>query len=358
MTLSNGLHRAGRFVLVAGAALAVAALPCRAAFSQMKSQTKMFHVEHIWKIGGNGGWDYLKCDPAAHRLYIARGNRVQVVDTRTGKLIAEIGGMQGIHGVALNSNGKYAYVSDGRAGLVRVFDRATLKVIATIPAQKNPDAIIFDPATKRVFAFNGHSDSATAIDTRTNRALANIALPGRPEFAQADGAGNVYVNLENKNQIERIDSRTLKTTANWSIAPCDSPSGLAIDRANHRLFSVCQNKLMIVLNTQTGRVVATPAIGNGPDAARFDTRRHLAFSSNGDDGTLTVVRQNSPDSYTPVQTLTTQKGARTMALNEATGQVYVVTAKFGPPPPPTAANPHPWHTIVPGSFVVIAAGTK
>lgn len=322
------------------------------------SQTPTYRVQKVWQIGGDGGWDYLKTDPAAHRLYIARGNRVQVVDTDTGKLAAEIGGMEGVHGVALNSNGKFGYVSDGRAGLVRAFDRGTLKVIANISAEKNPDAIIFDPATRRVFAFNGGSNSATAIDTRTNRALKNIPLPGRPEFAQADGAGNVYVNLEDKNQIERIDSRTLKTTANWSIAPCDSPSGLAIDRAYHRLFSVCQNKLMIVVDTRNGHVVATPAIGLGPDAARFDARLHLAFSSNGHDGTLTVVRQNSPDSYTPVQTLATQMGARTMALDSAGGTIYLVTAKFGPRSSASAGNPHSRPPIVPGSFVVLVVGRK
>ena len=316
-----------------------------------------FHVKQIWHIGGDGGWDYLKADPGAHRLYIARGNRVQVVDTTNGKLIAEMGGMEGVHGVALDSSGKYGYVSDGKAGLIRVFDRATLKVIASVPAQKNPDAIIFDPATKRVFAFNGRSDSATALDARTNRVLQTIPLPGRPEFAQADGRGNVYVNLEDKNQIERIDSKTLKTTATWPIAPCDSPSGLAIDRAHHRLFSVCHNQLMIVLDTQTGRVIATPAIGQGPDAARYDARRRLAFSSNGRDGTLTVVREDSANSYTPVQTLTTRNGARTMALDSSTGTIYLVTADFGPRPAATAANPHQRPTILPGTFVVLVVGT-
>jgi YVTN family beta-propeller protein len=322
------------------------------------SQTTTYRVQKTWHIGGDGGWDYLKADPAAHRLYIARGNRVQVVDTNTGKLIAEMGGMDHTHGIALNSNGKFGYVSDGGAGLVRVFDRATLKVIATVPAEKNPDAIIFDPATKRAFAFNGRSNSATAIDTRTNRALKNIPLPGRPEFAQADGAGNVYVNLEDKNQIERIDSRTLQTTANWSIAPCDSPSGLAIDLANHRLFSVCDNKVMTVLDTRSGHVVATVAIGNGPDSTRYDARRRLVFSPNGHDGTLTVVRQNSPDSYSSVQTLTTQTGARTMALDRRTGTIYLVTATFGPRPAATADNPHGRPPMAPGSFVVLVVGTK
>jgi YVTN family beta-propeller protein len=334
-----------------GAALC---LLCSAAIAQ----TPKFHVEKTWHIGGDGGWDYLTTDPGAHRLYIARGNRVQVVDTENGRLITEIGGMEGVHGIALNTNGKVGYISDGKAGVVRVFDRATLKVIANIPAEKNPDAILFDPATNRVFAFNGRSNSATAIDTGANRVLQTIPLPGKPEFAQADGAGNIFVNIEDKNLVVRIDSKALKTTATWPISPCDSPSGLALDRANHRLFSVCDNSVMTVLDTRNGHIVATPKIGNGPDSTRYDAKRHLIFSPNGKDGTLTVVRQNSPDSYTPVQTLTTQQGARTMALDSATGTVYLVTADFGPRPAATAANPHPRPAILPNSFVVLVVGTK
>jgi YVTN family beta-propeller protein len=334
-----------RPALLFGAAVLPVAIPALA-------QSPQFHIQQTWRIGGDGWWDYLTADPGAHRLYIARANRVQVIDTRTGKLEAEIGGMQGVHGVALDSSGKYGYVSDGMANTVRVFDRKSLQVVANIPAQQNPDAILFDPATRRVFAFNGRSHSATAIDTASNRVLATIPLPGKPEFAQSDAVGSVYVNIEDKNQIVRIDSHTLQPTATWPIAPCDSPSGLAIDRANHRLFSVCDNNVMVVVDTGNGRVVATPAIGKGPDATRYDATRHLVFSSNGE-GTLTVVRQKSADSYTPVQTLPTQRGARTLALDTATGTIYLVTASFGPRPAPTAASPHPRPAMVPGSFVVL-----
>ena len=347
----NNIVRLGRRIFFAGALLG---LLCGVTMAQAPS----FHIEQTWHIGGDGGWDYLTSDPGAHRLYIARGNRVQVVDTSSGKLIAEIGGLQGVHGVALDSGGKYGYISDGKAGMVRVFDRATLKVTDSIVAEKNPDAILFDPATKRVFAFNGRSNSATALDTRSNRMLATIPLPGKPEFAQADGAGNIYVNLEDKNQIERIDSKSLKTTATWPIAPCNSPSGLAIDRANHRLFSVCDNQKMVVLDSRNGHVVATPAIGSGPDSTRYDAARKLAFSPNGKDGTLTVVRQESADKYTLVQTVATQAGARTMALNRTTGTIYLVTAKFGPRPAATAENPHPRPAILPDSFVVLVVDTK
>jgi len=320
------------------------------------AQVPQYRVKQTWHIGGNGWWDYMKTEPAAHRLYIARGTRVQVVDTNSGKLIAKIGGMSGVHGIALNDNGKTGYISDGMADTVRVFDRATLKVVANIPAQKNPDAILFDPATKRVFAFNGRSQSATAIDTKTNTVLATIPLPGKPEFAQADGEGNVFVNIEDKNEIVRIDAKTLQPTATWQIAPCDSPSGLAIDRAHHRLFSVCDNRVMVVVDARNGKVVATPAIGNGPDATRYDAKDHLVFSPNGRDGTLTVLQQQSPDSYQAVQTPTTQRGARTMALDSDTGTLYLVTAGFGPAPAATASNPHPRPTMLPDSFVVLVVG--
>lgn len=321
------------------------------------AQVPQYRVQQTWHVSGDGWWDYMTVEPAAHRLYIARGNRVQVVDTRTGKLITEMGGMQGTHGIALDQNGKSGYISDGGAGVVRVFDRATLKETASIPAGKNPDAILFDPATARVFAFNGRSQSATAIDTGSNKVLKTIPLPGKPEFAQ-DDSGTVYVNIEDKNEIVRIDGYHLNVTATWPIAPCDSPSGLTIDRVHHRLFSVCDNKLMTVLDAQTGKVVATVPIGSGPDATRYDPKTHLVFSPNGRDGTLTVVQQLSKDSYKPVQTLTTQRGARTMALDRKTGEIYLVTAGFGPPPPATAANPHPRPSMLPNSFVVLVVGNK
>jgi len=316
-----------------------------------------FSVQQTWQIGGEGGWDYLTVDAAAHRLYIGRANRIQVVDTRTGKLAHEIVGLKGVHGVALDPQGKIGYISDGAANTVRVFDRATLQVTANIAAGENPDAILFEPATRRVFAFNGRSHSATVIDAASNRVLQTIPLPGKPEFAQSDNQGTIYVNIEDQNQIARINAKTMTVTALWSIAPCDSPSGLAIDRAQHRLFSVCRNHQMAVVDTANGKIVATPAIGSGPDGTRYDAARHLVFSSNGE-GTLTILQQKSADSYVPVQTLTTQRGARTLALDRSTGKIYLVTAAFGPPPAASAQNPHPWPSLLPNSFVVLVVGTK
>lgn len=314
-----------------------------------------YKVQATWTIGGDGGWDYLTADGGAHLLYIGRGNRVQVVDTQTGKLAGEILGFKGVHGVALNTDGKTGYISDGGSNQVAVFDRATRKVTSLVDAGTNPDGILFEPKTKRVFAFNGRSKNATVIDTNTNKVVATIVLPGKPEFPQADGTGAVYVNIEDTSQIVKIDAATAKATATWSIAPCEEPSGMAIDVANKRLFSVCGNKQMAVVDATTGKVVATPAIGKGPDAAGFDAKNAVAFSSNGE-GTLTILSQKSPDSYETLQTLTTKAGARTMTVDDSTGKAYTVTADFGPAPAATPENPRPRRSIVPNSFVVLVVG--
>jgi YVTN family beta-propeller protein len=315
-----------------------------------------YRVLDTWKLGGDGGWDYLTVDPAAHLLYITRGTRVMAVDLQTGKLAAEIPGFEGIHGVALDSDGKFAYVSDGRANMVRVFDRGSRQITASIPVDKGPDAVVFEPVHKYVFSMNGHGNDTSVIDTASNRVIATIPLPGRPEFAGVDGHGAVFINIEDKNELVRIDAATLKVTATWPLAPCESPSGLAIDPVNRRAFSVCDGKTMAVTDIDTGKVVATPAIGQGPDAAGYDPQRSLAFSSNGQDGTLTILHQDTPDSYSLVQTVPTKRGARTMAVDPSTGKVYLVTADFGPRPAPTPTNPRPWPTILPGTFTVLVVG--
>jgi YVTN family beta-propeller protein len=335
------------------AALALAVNTC-ITLSALAGDTS-YKVEQTWAIGGDGGWDYLTADPAAHLLYIARGNRVQVIDTQAGRLKGEITGFKGTHGVALNSDGKLGYISDGRSNSVAVFDRATLKVTATIAAGTNPDGIVFEPKTRRVIAFNGGSKNAAVIDTNTNQVVATIALPGKPEFPQSDGAGTVFVNIEDLNEIQRIDVASATITATWAIAPCDGPSGLAIDTSNKRLFSVCGNKQMAVVDYTTGKVVARPEIGNGPDAAGYDPKNAVAFSSNGE-GTLTVIAQKSADSYDVVQTLATKTRARTLAVDAATGRIYLVSANFGPAPAPTPDNPRPRPPVLPDSFVVLVVG--
>jgi YVTN family beta-propeller protein len=312
-------------------------------------------IDH-WKIGGIGGWDYLLADPANHLLYVTHGPRVEVVDTTTGKPVGAITGMKGTHGVALDPGGKFGYISDGGNNEVVVFDRKTFAVVAHVPAGTNPDGIAYEPVTKTVWAFNGRSKNVSVIDTSSRTVVATIALPGKPEFPQADGKGHVFDNIEDKNEIVALDARTKSLTATWPLSGCDSPSGMAIDQQHHHLFSVCDGKAMAVVDAETGRQLATASIGDGPDAAGFDERNQLAFSSNGQDGTFSVV--DAARGYKTIENLPTQPGARTMAYDPSTDRAYVVTAQFGPRPDPTAANPHPRSTILPDSFVILVLGRK
>ena len=315
-----------------------------------------FSVKQTWKIGHEGGWDYLTVDPAAQVLYIARGTKVDVVDLKSGALVTEMGPFLGTHGVALDSAGKFGYVSDGRDNSVRVFDRKSYALVARIPAGQNPDSILFEPSTQRVFAFNGRSKDITVIDAANNQVLGTIAAAGKLETGQTDGKGTVWVNIEDKNQIQRIDAKTMTVTATWPVAPCEAPGGLAFDGVHRRLFSTCDEKKMVVTDADSGKVVATLPIGDGPDAAGFYGKDGLVFSSNGQDGTLSILQQKSADSYTPLQTLATQKSARTLAVDSFTGMVYLVAAKYGPAAAPTADAPRPRPAMLPDSFVVLAAG--
>jgi YVTN family beta-propeller protein len=317
---------------------------------------KPYSVLAQWKIGGEGGWDYLTSDPKAHRLYVTHGPRVEVLDSDSGKVVGSITGLKGTHGVALDDAGKFGYVSDGGANAVVVFDRASLATVASIPAGTNPDGIVFEPKTKTVWAFNGRSNNATVIDTAERKVVATIALSGKPEFPVADGSGTVFANIETKNEIVRFNAEAKTITATWPVANCDSPSGLAIDTAGRRLFAVCDGGKMAVVDATSGKVLANPAIGEGPDAARYDAKRKLAFSSNGG-GTLTII-DASKDSYPVLQNVPTQRGARTMTLDEVTGRCFLATASFGERPAPTAANPHPRPAIVPGSFTILVVGQQ
>lgn len=313
-----------------------------------------FHVEHVWKVGGDGGWDYMSVDPHSKLLYITRGDRVIVFDTKAGKELTEIGGLHGIHCVVFSSDGVHGYITDGGANQVAVFDRRTQKIVDVIPVGDRPDGEVFEPVTKTVWAFNGRSGNVTVIDTKTRKVAATIALPGKPEFPVADGKGVVFDNIESKNSIARLDAKTLQLTATWPLTDCESPSGLAIDRVHRRLFSVCHNNKMAVTDADSGKTLANPTIGDGPDAAGYDPAHRLAFSSNGD-GTLTVVNTAS-DKFDVLQNVTTQRGARTMSVDTATGRIYLVTAEFGPRPAATAENPRPRPAIVPGSFTVVVVG--
>jgi YVTN family beta-propeller protein len=314
-----------------------------------------YHILRHMAIGGDGGWDYLTFDPARHRLFIARSTRVMVVDLASGQLSAEIVNTPGVHGVALVPDAGQGYASNGRESTVTVFDLKDLHEIARIKVGDTPDAIVYDPFSKRVFTFNAKSKDTTAIDAATGKVAGTIPLGGKPEFSVSDGKGHMYVNNEDKSEIVEFDPQALKETHRWKLTGCESPSGLAMDRKNRRLFAGCDNKKMAVMNADTGAVITTLAIGDGVDANAFDPETMLAFSSNGE-GNLTVVHEDSPDKFTVVESVPTEKGARTMALDPETHKVYVVTAKFGPAPAPTADAPHPRPSILPNSFEVIELG--
>jgi DNA-binding beta-propeller fold protein YncE len=343
---------------VAGAALAIALAACGIAAFYVGPAGAAEGDYHLLKkvvLGGEGGWDYLICDSAARRVYISRGTHVMVVDADSYAVVGDIPGTDGVHGIALAPEFGRGFTSDGRANAVTIFDLKTLKVLGTEPTGTGPDAIVYDPASHRVFTFNGRSGDATAIDASSGKPAGTVALGGRPEFAAVDGQGHIYNNLEDKSEIVQIDSRTLTVSARWPLAPCESPSGLAIDRKHRRLFAGCHDQVMAVVDADTGKVLATPHIGQGVDANAFDSGTQLAFSSNGD-GTLTVVHEDSPEKFTPVANVPTQRGARTMALDLKTHRIFLVTAGFGPAPAPTAEQPRPRPRAIPGTFTLLVFG--
>jgi len=315
--------------------------------------TPSYHLLQKIVLGGEGGWDYLTVDPDARRLYISRGAHVMVVNADTNKVVGDIPNTNGVHGIAFAPKLGRGFTSNGQSNTVTIFDLKTLKPLGSAPTGDRPDAILYDPATSRVFTFNGGGNSATAVDAATGKVVGTIPLGGRPEFAVADGKGMVYDNIEDKGEIVAIDARTLAVKHRWPLAPLESPSGLAMDPKSRRLLAVCDGRKMAVVSADTGKVVATPAIGDGPDAAAFDPGTGLAFSSNGQDGTLTVIRETAPDLYRVVQTVPTQAGARTLALDTKTHRVFLVTATPGPATP----GAPPWRrSYVPGTFTLLVFG--
>jgi YVTN family beta-propeller protein len=303
-------------------------------------------------ISGEGGWDYLSVDSKARRLYLSHSDKVVVVDADSLSVIGEIPNTKGVHGIAIAGEFNHGFISNGIPSTVSMFDLKTMKVLKEFPVGKKPDAILFDPASKRIFAFNGQSEDASVIDADSGTVIATIPLGGGPEFGVSDGQGRVYVNIENKSEIVAIDSRSLKVLSHWSIAPGEEPSGLAMDVQHHRLFSVCRNKMMMIIDSDSGKVIASLPIGTGVDGCAFDPGTQNAFSSNGE-GTFTVVHENSPGSFAVTENATTQRGARTIAVDPTTHFVYTVTAEFGPAPAPTAERPRPRPAILPNTFVVL-----
>jgi len=318
--------------------------------------TSGYHLLKKIPLGGEGGWDYLAFDSPTRRLFISRATKVVVLNVDSGTVAGEIPNTDGVHGIAFAPELDRGFTSNGRANTVTIFDLQSLQIIGSAKTGMNPDAIVYDPASKRVFTMNGHSNDATAIDAATGNVLGTIPVTGKPEFAVADGAGHVYVNIEDKSEELQIDTQNLKVTAQWPLAPCQEPSGLAMDVAHRRLFAGCHNQMMAVVDADSGKVIATPAIGDGVDADAFDPGTGFAFASNGQSATLTVVHEDAPDKFSVVENVATQRGARTMALDPKSHEVYLVTADFAPAPPSANENPKPRMMAVPGSFVVLIFG--
>lgn len=316
---------------------------------------KPFHIEQRWAIGGEGSWDYMLADSASHRLYLAHQTKVDVVDLTSGKLVGSISGLTRCHGIVILPDGKTGFISDGGANRVVVFDPANLATLGTIDAGTNPDGMVYEGSTKTLWAFNGASKNASVIDVASRKVVATLAMPGKPEFPATDHSGTIWVNIETTNSVVRLDARARKITATWPLKGCESPSGLALDREGGRLFSVCDGNAMAVTDARTGKNLAVAKVGDGPDATAYDAKSKLAFASN-EDGTLSVVDAGKPG-YPTIQTLPTMQGARTMALDAATGTVYTVSAKLGTTrPAPTALIPHPRLNAIPGSFTVMVIG--
>jgi YVTN family beta-propeller protein len=317
-----------------------------------------FRVETQWNVGGKGGWGFLSLDEATHKLYIPRTNRVMVVDTETGTISGQVGGMTNVRNIALDDSGRYGYVTDvtdGTAGFVRVFDRSSLKLVASVPTGLIPYAIVFEATTKSVIVFNSHSHSATVIDSATNQVTATIRLSSRPGLAVADGKGSVFVTLPALGQIVRIDATTRKVTTSWLLAPCTGPAGLAINSAGRQLFTVCEDHKIVAVNTDTGHVAA---IGDAPPNSgdiNFDSKHNMLFVADAS-GTLTIFRHEPSDKYSMFQKVKTQVGARTMVVSQQDAKAYLVTSKFGQNTGAVSEELQFRPTPIPDTFAVIVVG--
>jgi DNA-binding beta-propeller fold protein YncE len=309
-----------------------------------------YHFIKEIPIGGDGGWDYLAVDSKAEKLYVSHATKVVVVDLDKDQVVGEITNTPGVHGIALAPKLNRVFVSNGKEAKISIVDSQTLQTISKVDTGANPDCILFVPKQNEVYAFNGRSESATVISADTGKIVATIPLNGKPEFAQAEPkAGRIFNNLEDKNEVAVIDAESHQVVTNWPIAPGESASGMAIDRKNHRLFLGCDNHLMAMLDSESGKVLATVPIGEGVDANAFDPKIKFAFASCGD-GTTTIAREDG-DTLTVVQVLKTERSARTMALDPVTHKIYLAAAKFETPEPGQRRG-----KIIPGTFKILVYG--
>ena len=312
-----------------------------------------YKVSKKINVTGNEGWDYLSVDNVNQHLFVSHGSVVNVIDLKTDQTIATIPDTKGVHGIAIANDLNKAFISDGKDNAVTVVNLKTFELIEKIKIEgQRPDAILYDQFSHYVLTYNAKSSDATVIDANTNKVVKTIPLGGKPEFSVTNTKGLIYVNIEDKNQIKTIDTKTLEVVNTWSIAPGDEPSGLALDIQNNILFSVCGNQMMIIVDASTGKIIQTVPIGDGCDGVTFDAKKKMIFSSNGE-GTITAVKEESNTKFSVVQTITTQRGARTITINPTTGQLFTPTAEFGAKPEPTSENPKPRASLTPNSFTVL-----
>jgi DNA-binding beta-propeller fold protein YncE len=314
-----------------------------------------YHVIKRLKVGGEGGWDYLTVDGPARRLYVSRSTHVMVMDLDSDKVVGDIPDTSGVHGIAIASDLNRGYTSNGKADTSTIFDLKTLNILGQVKTGANPDAIVYDPASKRVFTFNGRSHDATVFDALSGKIVRTIALGGKPEFAVADGKGLVYVNIEDTGEVVEIDGLNARELRRFSLKPCDEPAGMGLDSEHGRVFSGCHNRIMTVLDTKAGKLIASLPIGEHVDGNGFDPGTGLAFSSNGD-GTLTVAAEVSPGAFEVVETVATQFGSRTMAVDPLTHNIYLPAARFLPARQSPQPGPKPRPEMIEGSFEILVVG--
>jgi DNA-binding beta-propeller fold protein YncE len=313
----------------------------------LAQSSSSYRVTHTYELGGDGSWDYVVPDPPNHRVFIARQNRVMVVDEDSGKLLGEVTGINGAHGTAIAQSTGHGFATSGNDQAVVMFDLKSYKPLGKIPAAEDADAIVYDSASNRVFTLNGDAHSSTVIDPKEGKLIANIALGGKPEYGASAGDGKVYANLTDTSEVVEIDAKSATVARRWSTAPCKQPVSMAIDTAHHRLFSGCRSGVMAVSDYQAGKVVTTLPIGQGVDGAGYDATSGNAFASNAD-GTLTVIHQDSPDQYRVAETVQTPVGSRNMGLDPTNHRLYLASAKFGPVPAGGRRGP-----VLPDSFAVL-----
>ena len=306
-------------------------------------------------VGGEGGWDYLLAEEG--RVYLSHGTQVEVIDQKTYEKVGTISPTPGIHGIAVVPGTTVGYTSNGRPNTATMFDTKTFKALKEIPTGKKPDAIMYDAFSKRIFIFNNEGSSATVLEAATGNVVGTVELGGAPEAAVTDDKGMIFVNLEDKNQVAVFDAKTLEVKHHWTLGTGEEPTGLAFDKVKHHLFSTCHNKEMVVLDSQSGKVLATVPIGSGVDGAVFDTSTGSAISSNGE-GTMTVVREDTPGHFAAVQTITTERGARTITIDHKSHHIFTITAQYGTAPAPTTENPRPRAPVLPGSFMLLEYGVN